>query len=293
MKRSTKITSIVFPSIVVFLIFFLGIETLVLEIWQFPFTLIKMACFLFCFCFYSLMCISYYKVVFTSPGTTPNGWLPNLPEIQLEYAKERYRISQMKQQKLIDMLYPAQYCGECQEYRPPRSYHCKTCDKCILKRDHHCPWIGQCVGFKNHKYFIQFLWYTPFILILGFLWHCYGLYNSYSLLQQNHQTLEFFDDYRNVLRLGFGILEFTLAISIGGLGIVHTYQVLINTTGQESIELSQLRKNGSTKETRSLYSHSMKQNFIEIMGPKWYDWFLPTSPIGDGIHFTKRIDITV
>ena len=52
------------------------------------------------------------------------------------------------------------YCAKCKEVKPPRAHHCQICNECILRMDHHCPWVGNCVGIRNHRYFIQFLFYT-------------------------------------------------------------------------------------------------------------------------------------
>ena len=38
------------------------------------------------------------------------------------------------------------------------------CSACVLRMDHHCPWVVGCVGFRNHKYFLNFLVYASLTL---------------------------------------------------------------------------------------------------------------------------------
>jgi hypothetical protein len=33
------------------------------------------------------------------------------------------------------------------------------CSKCVEKFDHHCIYINNCLGYRNHKYFLVFLYF--------------------------------------------------------------------------------------------------------------------------------------
>lgn len=57
-------------------------------------------------------------------------------------------------------------CRKCKVTRPLRAHHCGACGTCVLKMDHHCPWINNCVGHANHRYFLNFLLYTTFMLLI-------------------------------------------------------------------------------------------------------------------------------
>ncbi len=57
------------------------------------------------------------------------------------------------------------FCKYCEKFKPDRSHHCRQCSKCILKMDHHCNWILTCIGYRNYKYFLQFIVYSEILLI--------------------------------------------------------------------------------------------------------------------------------
>lgn len=258
-QTGLSLSRIIFPLIAATLIFTLGLMALLLEILSPPITAMRVVGFIFSFILYVLMVISFYNAVTVSPGFTPSHYLPEAPDIQLEYAKERYRISVMRGERLIDMLYPVQFCGECQSFRPPRSYHCRRCGKCVLKRDHHCPWIGQCVGWGNYKYFIQFLWVAPVNLLVGVLWHCIGLWRSYTATG----SFEYIGTGKDAIRLFCAIVDISLAVAISSLGIIHTYHLIIGTTGQEETELYYLRRNKVTNLVCHNFRFSYYSNSLE------------------------------
>ena len=61
-----------------------------------------------------------------------------------------------------------QYCKQCNEYKAPRSHHCRRLERCCLKMDHYCPWTGTTIGLYNQAPFIRFLFFVP----IGCIWAC-------------------------------------------------------------------------------------------------------------------------
>ena len=62
---------------------------------------------------------------------------------------------QLSNDKNIDL---ENFCFYCKVIKSTRTFHCMICGKCVEKFDHHCVYINNCLGYRNHKYFIMFLW---------------------------------------------------------------------------------------------------------------------------------------
>mmetsp|Transcript_6001 Transcript_6001/g.8120 ORF Transcript_6001/g.8120 Transcript_6001/m.8120 type:complete len:220 (+) Transcript_6001:911-1570(+) len=61
------------------------------------------------------------------------------------------------------------FCSRCEVIKSETSFHCTICDGCVELFDHHCPFINNCLGYRNHKYFLSFIFiYSFFLLILTF-----------------------------------------------------------------------------------------------------------------------------
>ena len=41
------------------------------------------------------------------------------------------------------------------------------CQRCVEKFDHHCVYINNCLGYRNHKYFMMFLFFITLYIILS------------------------------------------------------------------------------------------------------------------------------
>mmetsp|Transcript_4639 Transcript_4639/g.3154 ORF Transcript_4639/g.3154 Transcript_4639/m.3154 type:complete len:201 (+) Transcript_4639:583-1185(+) len=122
------------------------------------------------------------------------------------------------------------YCFTCESLKPPRSHHCSICDACVLKMDHHCPWVGNCVGFKNHKFFWNFLfhaWMGCLIVITDMGYYTYS--KSMLFLIKNTRFGSF-----------TMAMSGALTISLITLLALHTYLLLHNNS---TVEFGQLVKN--------------------------------------------------
>jgi hypothetical protein len=85
------------------------------------------------------------------------------------------------------------WCRKCDKEKPPRAHHCSMCNACFLRMDHHCPWVVGCVGFRNHKYFLNFLVYCSAALAYATAMQHSIVWNSCLYVSPLQHHLPFFE----------------------------------------------------------------------------------------------------
>lgn len=182
--------------------------------------------------FVALAFISHIRSAFTDPGKTP---------------------------KLDPVGEEIKFCELCNQYKPPRSHHCRKCEVCIHRMDHHCIWINNCVGFCNHKYFILFLLYVLLSAIVGVL---IILISGYLFLVNQAEFVQW--KVFLVLLAGFECVLFMIF------------------TGDYLLEQLSLLKNGQNtiEKLHRKYGEDLGrlENLKQILGPTPWLWFFPLPP---------------
>lgn len=173
-------------------------------------------------------------------------------------------------------------CNKCHVWKPDRSHHCSNCDRCQLRMDHHCPWFATCIGFKNHKYFIQFLLITVLYTILILIVSAYQIYRFFH-------TEEYRKEFLNMNLLTLAILSLCLSIAVSVFTGMTLYFIFKNLTTIEYYDYSRYRNNleivndsyykysnkPSTKDYGNLYDLGWKRNWQLVMGSNWREWIFP------------------
>ena len=181
-----------------------------------------------------VLCLyTYYRIVIVGPGYPtdfPDLMIHNMQDVEegLELPPEYL----MRRSVTAKRNGRFRLCQTCNCWKPDRCHHCSACGVCVLKMDHHCPWFAGCVGFKNQKYFVQFLVYTSlyavFVLVVTFL----QFYHWFSSEGYRHGSISF-----TLLSV------FLLAIGVSIAMLFFTgftcYQV---TKNQTTIELYGMRR---------------------------------------------------
>lgn len=164
---------------------------------------------------------------------------------------------------------PLRYCQKCKAVKGMRTHHCSLCRRCVMKMDHHCPWVNNCVGYRNHKYFLLFLFY----LTIGALFFLLCGSSQVSRVFHGKLTSGPFL-FASVLCLAASIASFCFLV----------WNIILVTTNQTTIEFL---TNFSQRE-KNVYNLGYFRNLEEVFGnSRWYTWLLPSRapPLGDGIVF--------
>ena len=205
----------------------------------------------------TMVIITHIKSMFTSPGYVP---IPYTPPKQITIEQNPKR--------------PEIFCNKCNNPRPPRSHHCKICDKCTLRMDHHCKWIANCVGYKNQKFFYQFLFYASFGNIIAFIILFFRLCNiDYKIETYIPKGIKITNVFQLIIymwepiQLFIGcICAFAMVIGIGKIFHKQTIMLLNNQT---TIDAKMFPK----WEESPYYNNDKKRNFNYIMGNNIIEWF--------------------
>eukprot|EP00732_Lithocolla_globosa_P006081 Lithocolla_globosa_v1_NODE_6785_length_1033_cov_8.297959.p1 type:complete len:317 gc:universal NODE_6785_length_1033_cov_8.297959:39-989(+) len=222
---------------------------------------------------------SYYRIVFTFPGSPPPRFgVP--PEEISAWVEEDYQrnVSQIVGEEVRVRLTKhdgsPRYCKTCHVVKPDRAHHCSLCGNCVLKFDHHCPWVNQCVGFKNYRFFLQFITYAflyCFLLLLSLIPIFVRLWKT------SEHPLNVMDFQWLILFL------FAAAFSTVLLGFVafHAKLLLTNQTTLESMDSPAVD-----------FNVGRRNNVVSVMGPEKWKWFLPfgETNLASGLTFPIKDD---
>ncbi|CAG9330840.1 unnamed protein product [Blepharisma stoltei] len=179
----------------------------------------------------------HFRCMLSEPGATPFYEVPG--DIPLELIK---------------------YCNECEQWKPPRTHHCRACKLCFHKYDHHCPWVNNCIAVNNQKFFILFLLYTTAASILTLIIIGMSVYEYFKC--QEDVT---FDPIKLIFTAIVGILAAFFIFFLGGLLIEH---------------ISLAAKNQTTVESQQdMYGtpYSLLKCFSLVFGRNYWAWLLPLS----------------
>ncbi|CDK24189.1 unnamed protein product [Kuraishia capsulata CBS 1993] len=249
----------------------------------------------------SLALISYFLVVM-GPGSPLD-----FPELLIDPSLDRDQVTppEIVVSRSLTMKYNGsmRHCQKCKCWKPDRSHHCSSCGKCVLRMDHHCPWFAICIGFRNHKFFIQFLIYSWLFASYGTL--VSGL-QLYSFL--NDEDIPAADFSLNVMFLF--ILAVTMSIALFFFGAYSIYEVLRNMTTIETYESTRYRSNMRRNTSENTYKYAdipnsasignifdlgLRRNWQSVMGTTWKEWLLPVPArslyFADGLTFEVNEEI--
>ena len=166
------------------------------------------------------------------------------------------------------------YCKKCQNPRPPRAHHCKICKKCTLKMDHHCHWVANCVGYYNQKNFYQFLFYSTFGDIVGFLLLIHSFFNCNKDIKSNvpsnvkiNSAFELvYYMWTPIQLLISSLCALAMSLGIGTLYYKQTKMLLNNQTTIEKKMFENWRE-------CPYYEPNQMKNFERVMGSNICQWF--------------------
>ena len=209
--------------------------------------------------------ITHLRCMFRTPGYVPIPFThtdSKLPDVSLSSGNDN-------SENRSDL-----YCKKCQNPRPPRSHHCKICKKCTLKMDHHCHWVANCVGYYNQKNFYQFLFYSTFGDLVGFILLLISFLNCNKDIKGNvpqgvvinSPFVLIYYMWTPIQLLISTLCALSMTLGIGTLFYKQTKMLLNNQTTIDKKMYENWRNSPYYEENRC-------KSFKSVMGNSIFSWF--------------------
>jgi len=251
-------------------------------------------------CGFTLLCLSYYKAINTSPGVADKNYIPlEATEAELAEAKEEATVSispeaKKDKYKNLESFYKPRWCSACKAWKPPRAHHCREWNMCVLKLDHYCPWVYNCVGYRNHKFFALFLAYSS-ICLTYFLICCvvrFVYIVRESPTPPGQLPMSITEGILFILQM---VLTLPVTIGIVSLFSFQMSCLHSNMTSIESYAYRNYRKGLKTAGIRFrwFYDFGPSHNYKQVFGTGIREWIFPVMPestrTGDGCTYRTRV----
>ncbi|KAL9085167.1 MAG: hypothetical protein Q9159_004849 [Coniocarpon cinnabarinum] len=216
------------------------------------------------------------------------------------------------------------WCHCCMTWKPDRTHHSGEARRCVYKLDHYCPWAGGIVCETNFKFFVQFCFYTA-------IWCIFNVITLVYFLAKRGETgtervlwivtiaisglFFLFTSGMSINALHFAFINSTTVDNMGRYRsrflAIHSPQ--LSALGEErrreldthfTMVTFPLKSNGpyqprtfavlSFPSGKNLYRlPNPWDNFRQIMGNHWHQWFLPIghSPSSDHGYASSKRDV--
>ncbi|CAD8139016.1 unnamed protein product [Paramecium pentaurelia] len=208
-----------------------------------------------------LLGFAHYQIVYTQPGpitiTETPVELMQQKNLELNFIKVNKEQLNKKCQK----------CNN--KWKPPKTHHCQTCKKCIHFRDHHCFWFNCCVGYKNLKYFCQFLMYFSIVLIMQGISCLIWFFNQ---LQQLHNYGLINLQWSSV----YTLISIEVIFKLFQLFMIYAgYQLIYQLLKDKLLQLPDLTTYNEQRGNKYVYYADFKWKLIRLLGKNILYWILP------------------
>ena len=220
------------------------------------------ACWACSFCatlVFFFVIVSFWMIVFIGPGYVPYNWR----------LKRRKTYGWKEQMKYITIYEQQVQCARMSE-RPNRSSFSIEARRFVLRADHLCIWTASWIGFKNHRYFVNFVFW---LFVYGCLW--FGLRFDWIKMMIKSFKL------RYCVTLVFSLLIL--------LTTVYSFYHFVNAVRNLAKNITGIEKymHRNTK----MYDKGCFGNFEEVLGNRkfflcWFIPFVPIPRVHDGFYET-------